>query len=244
MKTTKIFILISLFLGALLLAGLFLFLKQSPSPKVATALKPGQLNFSQSNKLPEPAVPEKPVQTLASTQQISFKIENLNTEDKIKWFIFEDVLKSKNDNDLRLDQDLKKLSLPLHEVLYKKYEALPAEDHNGRGLIVYLIARDLKSNEDADFLKTIYQEAPCLSLADCKGIGLDDPHHSSVNQTTLVYAQMAGLYEIEKQIKENPGVLNNQTYRNRFIQILIQAENFPVAEVQDKARAIRTEFGL
>lgn len=246
MRQTKVFF--SLILGALLTAGLFLFLRNHKStPLEQTELKPSQLDFTQSNELPEKNNKAEKPQHKESSSLISEPqaVQNFSQEEKSQWQIFETLLKTKNDNDPRLDQELKKLSPPFRVALYQKYDLLPPEDHSGRGLIVFLIARNISSQEDIDFLKKIYQETPCLSLANCKSAENNtDPHHSSTDQTTLVYEKLAGLYLIEKQISQNPDLLNNASYRSGTIQVLAQAESYPVPAVHEKARSIRVKYGL
>ena len=252
LKKIKLGLLVRVLFGALLVAGLFfVFRKQS---FMSTGLiKPSQLNFTDSNALPANQIsPLIPVVTSDSTQKISSspagalqnQIAMLSAEDHTQWAVFEDVLKSKNDNDPRLDQALRKLSPPIHALLFEKYQSIPAEQLSQRGLIVYLVARDLNSAEDVDFLKKVYQETPCLSLVDCKAVGPDDPHHSSMNQTTLVIAQLEGLYALDKQLHDHRELLSNSTYRNGVIQILVQAESFPVAVVREKAQSIRLAYEL
>lgn len=245
MKTTKI--LFSFLIGALLIAGLFLFLRSRNHESATNFLKPSQLNFSESNQLPvtNSATEKTNTETLKNQTLASVSHENFSPQEKSQWMIFEDILKTKNDNDSRLDQDLKKTSSRFRKALYEKYTQLPPEDHSRRGLVIYLIGRDASSIEDLQFLKKVYQEPPCLSMADCKSAAVNqDPHHSSVDQTTLVYEQLSGLYLIERQISQNPNLLNDAAARSGFIQILAQAESYPVPAVHEKARAIRIKYGL
>ena len=239
-------------MGALLLAGLFFYSQKTKTRAELVIEKPSQLDFKQSNHIAELKSPTRDqaaesevVSKPSSLHSVVLpKAESLQGEDKNKWLIFQSILQSKNDNDRRLDLDLKKMSPAVHEALYEQYESLPDEEHSGKGLIAYLVARDLETTKDIQFLQKIYQEKPCLSLADCKTLGADDAHLSSVEQTTLIYKQMSALYVIEQQLATEPQRLNNASYRNGIIQILIQAESFPVATVQEKARAIRTKFNL
>ena len=245
MKTTKTFF--SFLIGALLIAGLFLFFRSRNHDSASATLKPSQLNFTEGNQLPSSSKKTSQASFEPSPTEIKspFAHENFSPQEKVQWTIFEDILKTKNDNDPRLDQDLKKISSRFREALYEKYAQLPPEDHSRRGLVVYLIGRDTSSSEDLQFLKKIYQEPPCLSMADCKSSSTNpDPHHSSVDQTTLVYEQLSGLYLIERQISQNPNLLNEASSRSEFIQILAQAESYPVPAVHEKARAIRTKYGL
>lgn len=250
MQQTKKTSILVVFIGALLLAGLFLFSRQQTQIS-SENLKPSQLNFSESNELPTRAVTNSTA-TEATSQKaadqpkpsVSTAISQLQNDDLKKWHVFESILNSKNDNDPRVDQELKQISPNLKAALIEKYASLPAENRNDRGLISFLIARDLNSVADTDFLKKVFEEPPCLSLADCKTIGSDDPHHSGINQTTLNYPQLAALYQIEKRITEHPEILNNPLLREGLVADLRQAEASPVPAVQQKASQIRSRFQL
>lgn len=223
------------------MTGLFLFSKFSSSKNRAD-IKPSQFDFSKKNSRSD----SKPI--IATTPTNAAERLELSThlidENKVKWDVFEDILHTKNDNDPRLDQDLKNLSPEFHMALIEKYSKIPPENRNGKGLIVFLIARDLTGPDDFQFLKSIYEEKPCLSLIDCNKIGNDDPHHAGANQTTLVYPQQVGLFLLEKRLQENPELLNQEGFRNEMTQVLVQAENFPVPAIQEKARALRKKYGL
>ncbi len=244
LKRTKLVFFITLFLGALLIAKLFLF-SDSHSASTSKIKKPSELDFSRSNQLI--AVDSTSPNSTTSTQSsdtISSLIQSFNSEDKLKWNLFKNILLTKNDNDPHLDKELVHLSETFHKALIEKYDLIPAENRNERGLIVFLISRDLHLTEDFQFLKQVYQEAPCLSLENCKTLGIQDPHHNSVNETTLTYPQQAALYQIEKKLIEEPRRLSDINFRNEIIQILIQAENFSVPVIQEKARQLRLKFGL
>jgi len=245
LKTTKI--LFSFLIGALLIAGLFLFFRPGNHDNSSTSLKPSQLNFSESNQLSSssPKHDTPSIAAPASETKSPSLHDNFSAQEKSQWATFEDILKTKNDNDPRLDQDLKKISSRFREALYEKYAQLPPEDHSRRGLVAYLIARNGSSIEDMQFLKKIFQEPPCLSMADCKSAPVNqDPHHTSVDQTTLVYEQLSVLYLLERQISQNPSLLNDAASRSGFIQVLAQAESYPVPTVHEKARALRAKYGL
>lgn len=247
MRPTKIFFL-SL-IGVLLFAGLFVFLRQnnSVSENSTDHLKPSQMNFSQSNLLGKKNLGSETSkhENEPEVKSRTINLENLSAEEKTKWSTFETILKTKNDNDPRLDQEFKKLTPQFRNVLYEKFAQLPPEDHSGRGLIVYLIGREISSAEDMQFLKKIYQEQPCLSLPDCKTApSKNESHHTSTDQTTLVYEQLSALYLIDKKISENPNLLADAAMRSEFIQVLAQAESFPVPVVYEKAKALRAKYAL
>lgn len=221
-------------MGALLVAGLFFFREKNTKP----------INFMKGNQAADQdktsAVAPSSVVKVQSLPQI----QNLSVEDSVKWKTFEEIVKTKNDNDPRMDSQLKKLSPAIHEALFVKYKTVPAEARNERGLIVFLIARDFHSTADMQFLEKVYEESPCLSLSDCQKLSPEDPHHSTMNETTLTYPQQSGLYLIDQQLKEKPQLLSDAAFRSQIIQILIKAENFQVPKIQELARSIRSRYGL
>jgi hypothetical protein len=114
--------------------------------------------------------------------------------------ILEEILDSRNDNDPRLDRELRVLSPAAKELLRAKYMAVPWEKRNDRGTIVYLLGRNLTSTADFRFLQEVVREAPCLSLSDCTksaapSSGTDE--HSQMGMAiTLAYPQIVALQSI------------------------------------------------
>lgn len=234
MQPTKnlLFTLISFL--ALLIAALFYLKKEAP-------LKPAQLNFTQNNKI---APVEKPTEVKAPEAVAPSAPKLFAPPEAAKWMVFEEVLLGKNDNDPRINSELRELSQSTHSALYERYDSIAPENRNGRGLVVFLISRNLKSAVDIDFLKKVYQEQPCLGLDDCKNTGSADPHFSGLNQTTLNYPQLAGLYQIEQQLHDRPALLADPVMKDGILFLLKQAENFPVPQVQQKATEIRKRYNL
>ena len=250
MRTNQlIFILIAF--GALTFVGLRFFANQDLSVSTSqAAIKPSQIDFTQSNKISEPKTVklQSNAEQIAAVQKpVEFKSEieqRFSAFEKKQWAAFNTILKSKNDNDPRLDSDLKKLSQTLSQALMQKYDSLPHEDRGGRGLITFLIARNFATADEADFLKKVFAETPCLSLGNCQTTSEQNPHNSGVDSTTLIYPQQSVLYMIEKQLAENPKRLDNTDYRAGVTQIITQAENYPIASVRDKAKSIKQKFGI
>lgn len=178
---------------------------------------------------------------LQATNKVDIKQEvaKLSLEDQKKWSDFEDIMTSKNDNDPRIDSSLTHLSKPLHDLMIKKYDEIDLENRSERGLVAFLIARDLKSPEDIHFLKKIYQEKPCLSLSNCSESDKDaDPHHSSTNNITLDYPQIAALYKLEAQLIKNPNLINDPAFRA----LLDEAAQFDSPAVKRKAEELIAKY--
>lgn len=236
----------------MLIAGLFLF-ERKPSETVSLKeLKPSQVNFSETNKIKETtsgaesaaAETKSTESSTAVSTKLETAISKLQGNDIKVWQTFEEVLKSKNDNDPRLDKDLKHQSPEVRAALYEKYDTIPAEVRNDRGLIAYMIARDFSSAADLQFMKKVFEEPPCLSLADCKTAMPEDAHHSGENQITQNYPQMATLFQLEKNLTERPQILKDPVQREGAIATLRQAESFAVPIVSQKAQQIRARFQL
>lgn len=215
----------------------------------AALLKPSQLDFSQSNQLQEPATISGRVQAETAVNEAADSTEPaavtiLSETEKKMWLNLEEILKSKNDSDPRV-KDLTNLSADFRKALTNKYASLKMEDRNGRGFIVFLISKDLKSVSDLEFLQKVYQEQPCLSLENCAVTSRDDhPHNSGVDQTTMNYPQLVALYQLDKQLTAKPELINDPAMRAGILATLRQAESFPVPAVHDRAEQIRKKYNL
>lgn len=230
------------------MAGLF-FIWGKKKSEGASLLKPSQLDFSQGNQLQEPMAAQSQAQTEQVSTEANSATESVmpstlpEPEQKL-WAVVDAILKSKNDSDPRVN-DLKNLSAEFRKALTDKYASLKMEDRNGRGFILFLIAKDLKSASDLEFLQKVYQEQPCLSLENCAVTSRDDnPHNSGIDQTTMNYPQLVVLYQLDKQLEAKPELLNDPAMRAGILATLKQAESFPVPSVHDRAEQIRKKYNL
>jgi hypothetical protein len=115
----------------------------------------------------------------------------------------EDILRSKNDNDPRLDRDFNALSPEAKRLFRRKYAEILPERHNERGTIVYLLGRNLDSAEDWAFLRGVVSEPPCLSLNDCsKESKPEGGHNESGVAVTLAYPSLVALKQAERVLEE------------------------------------------
>jgi len=237
-------VLITIGLGiALLLAGLFLFKSYNKDASAPHGLqKPSQMTFTQGNRFSEDfnATPDTPEESAV----VSAEAPALADDEKAAWQALEEILNSKNDNDPRLDKQLSQLSPEFHKAIFSKYESLKPEDRNGRGTLVFLVARDLKDTADIEFLQKVYEENPCLNMRDCSAQPDEDPQDSGFQQTSLNYPQLAGLYQIDAALSKRPSLLNNPQIRAGIYSLLKTAENFPAPQVHAKAQQIREKYGL
>ncbi len=125
--------------------------------------------------------------------------------------IFDEIVRSRNDNDPRLDQELRNLSPEVQAALREKYQALPPESRNSRGLVVFLLGRGVRTPSVVNlaFFKTVLAEPECLSLADClrpseRGAG-DAASESQAEMglaVTLTYPQRMALRMIERSLRD------------------------------------------
>ena len=123
------------------------------------------------------------------------------TLDKLK--TLEDILRSKNDNDPRLDHDFNDLSPETKRLFRKKYREIPAEKRNERGTIVYLLGKNLRSREDWEFFRRVALEPPCLSLADCsKKPAPGSDEEATGDEVTLAYPSLVALRQAGRAAEE------------------------------------------
>lgn len=109
--------------------------------------------------------------------------------------VLNEILASQNDNDPRMDSELKKLNSEAKLALREKYSQLPETQRNARGTIVFLIGRNLAEPSDYQFLKQVVAESPCLGLADCSQPMLQGSadHEDNGLGVVLDYPQLTAL---------------------------------------------------
>lgn len=168
----------------------------------------------------------------------------LSPEDQKKWEDLQEILVSRNDNDPRIDKEFKNLSDQMHRTLQAQYHEFPLENRNQRGLIAFLIARDLKDTDDLEFLKKIYQEAPCLSLENCGSRTSSDPHLSGIDESSMNYPQLVSLYQLEAKLRTKPELFLDGSMKDYAREVIEQALRFPVSSVQKKAAEIQSTYQL
>jgi hypothetical protein len=114
----------------------------------------------------------------------------------------EDILRSRNDNDPRLDSDFNSLSPETRRLFRRKYRELPRERRNERGTVVYLLGRNLRAPEDWAFLREVAAEPPCLSLSDCsKRPPPGGGEEAAGDEVTLAYPSLVALKQAEHALE-------------------------------------------
>ena len=181
-------------------------------------------NSTEKLKTPKPITANPlPTPLAAATPEDQHKYETLN-----------EILLAKNDNDPRLDTELRKLSPGAKDLFRTRYDSLNPELRNERGTVVYLLGRNLSSKEDVEFLRKVLEETPCRSLADCQRnpdrVAGADEHLEAANETTLAYPQIVALKSLEGYLSRpdaDPKVANEalrklQTAQSSSIPVVAQ----------------------
>ena len=137
----------------------------------------------------------------------SVNLIGLSPEAQTQLKTVDEILRTRNDNDPRMDTVLRQLLPHTKTALLAKYQSLPPEDRNGRGTIAFLVGRNIKTERDLEFLKEVLNEAPCLSLANCSrepsARDSHEAHLESGANVTLAYPQLVALHAIEKYLGEH-----------------------------------------
>ena len=172
------------------------------------------------------------------------KIE-LSTATREKLRVLDEILRSKNDNDPRLDTQFKNLTADAKTALRARYGELKLEDRNGRGTIVFLLGREMTDPADVTFMTEVLREKPCLSLSDC---GSDtrsssEPHADATVEVTLAYPQYVALRSIDQLLRSFPERANNPAYAEEVRRAIQEGRASPipaiVAKADDLARRIK-----
>ncbi len=169
-------------------------------------------------------------------------VSSLTPADQQKMKALDEIFTSKNDNDPRIDTELKNFTPEMKSALLAKYAAIPAERRNEKGTIAFLIGREINSKADVDFLKGILMEKPCLSLGDCNQppaphTGADD-HYEATNETTARYPQLVSIRALNhryEELMQDPKA--NATLIQQIIEALREAQNSPDPKIADEAKA-------
>ena len=111
----------------------------------------------------------------------------------------EEILRSRNDNDPRLDRDFQGLSPEAKARFREKYASIPRERRNERGTVVYLLGRNLDRPEDWEFMRAVAAEEPCLSLADCAKPSNGGPGEG--DDVTLAYPSLVALHQAARALE-------------------------------------------
>ncbi len=158
--------------------------------------------------------------------------------------VLEEVLNSKNDNDLRLDSEFIEISEELREALIETYKSMPKESLNERGTVVFLLGKEIKSEKDVEFFQELITEAPCLSLSDCsKESTLENPgdeHLAESQETTLIYPQLMALRLVSSGYEHT----KNAALKEKIKEFFQTAEQSPSEYISEEAHRLAFEAGI
>ncbi len=180
-----------------------------------------------------------------------FSPDSFSPEVQTKLAVLDQILKSKNDNDPRLDTEFRNLTPEMKAALEQKYAEMVPEDRNGRGTIVFLLGREMNSPEDLEFMKQVLSEPPCLSLANCgkemqASRGGDEDSTLGVS-TTLAYPQEMAIAWLEKKVMAAGANGLTREMSDAAWKVIEAAKGSPVdsvsrraAEIERKLRAARS----
>lgn len=184
-----------------------------------------------------------PAVVVASPAIQATALSSLTPREKEQLQILAEIFKSKNDNDPRMDQDLKNLSEPLKAALRKQYSETKMESRNERGTIAFLIGRELSDGRgsltDVEFLKNVLLEKPCMNLLDCSkpaaSVTAEEQHLEGIHETTAHYPQLMDLRYLKLALNGS-----NLSPENRaaVLAALEAARNSPNARVAQEAQTI------
>lgn len=170
--------------------------------------------FRSVNASPKPGEPPLVASEPTTEPSVSYDESHMTPEAKKQILIMDEVFQAHNDNDPRLDQELKVLSPEVRGAFHAKYRKLPPEKRNERGTLVFLLGRNLENPADFAFFREVLSEAPCLSLSDCSK-SADRPetqgahdaeheHREAATATTLNYPSLTALKSLERELKLEP----------------------------------------
>lgn len=195
-------------------------------PAASANSPPGSSSETLSTATPMPTLPSPTPQSVSLTD-----------DDRRQVAVLEQILKSRDDNDPRMDTELRNLSPQAKIELRNKYIAMSAESRNERGTIVFVLGREMKTSEDAAFLASVVAEPPCLSMQDC-GRRPDAPvdeHAAMANEVSLVYPQLVAVKSFERVLKS--GDLSTEV-KKAAIEALQRAERSENSKVSQSAQGV------
>jgi TolA-binding protein len=152
--------------------------------------------------------------------------------------LLEEILRSRNDNDPRLDTAFNDLSPQAKNLFRRKYRQLPAEGRNELGTVVYLLGRNLKTAEDWAFMRDVVTEPPCLSLTNCsvEAAAGADSHVATGTEITLSYPAVMALKRAERVLQAGGGDAA------QALQLIAAGKNSRAKTVSDMAARMEQRY--
>jgi hypothetical protein len=181
-------------IALLILSGAIIFWKAQPKALSAQTLSPPQPTNSLSSQ------PSAHTTDAVKGAELSLPAHSPSEKElNRKVQILKEIFTAHNDNDPRLDQEFNRLT-PEEKLGFEKlYLQLPAEKLNDRGILVLILARNLETAQDFDFMDRLFREPTCLSLVDCRRppSTQTDDHGELSSPVTLNYPQLVALEKLK-----------------------------------------------
>lgn len=223
-------ILLALAIG-ITIAGLYLSRQIYQAESGQEVKLPPVLDSVVSKESTTPIPGQKNIPDVAVSEQDRKQLSTLN-----------EILSSRNDNDMRLDTDLKVLSAGAKSLLRKRYQEIRPESRNDRGTIVFLLGRNITSEEDIGFMDQVLNELPCRSLANCREDippQTDDHGHGEMGlEVTLAYPQIYALKGLERVLDRGS---NDLLYANAM-DSLRRAKASSTPKIAEMARELEQKY--
>ncbi|MGZ3685662.1 MAG: hypothetical protein ACXVB9_11465 [Bdellovibrionota bacterium] len=183
------------------------------------------------------SAPEQPSSSPTAEKTVAPEI---NEHDRAQVTTLENVLASHNDNDMRLDTELKVLDEGAKKLFQQKYEQISPEKRNQRGTVVFLLGRNLTHESDIAFMGKVLAEPPCRSMQNCAS---DPPHSGDVHgdnavEASLAYPQLVALKSLERVLESG----NSNPRFQQCMETVHKATQSPVAIVANLARVIEAKY--
>jgi hypothetical protein len=210
--------------------------KQDQAPKDQTAAQESApaRNIAAEATTPVPTAPIGHIEGKFLSKKFDVSRYSLETQGKLKTLA--EIMGSKNDNDPRLDTDLKNLTEQDKVALKDFYSDLKLESLNERGTVVFLMGRSIQGPEDLDYMKDVLAEDPCMSLDNCTSKNVaKDTHLDSMDETTMSYPQQIALESISRYTQSRTMAELSANDKLHLIQAIQEAKRSPIYTIQRKA---------
>jgi hypothetical protein len=135
------------------------------------------------------------------------KESSLDPNDRVsaKVAILSQVLKDQADNDPRVDKELSRLNQKERLDFRAKYRSLKPEALKNRGLIVYLLGRNIVTQGDLDFMAEVLNERGCLSLSNC-AVTDGNTFSESALATQLSFPKLMAIAALKAKLSSHPSI--------------------------------------
>lgn len=173
----------------------------SPKPTSTLELLPSDPSIRVNTEIFGPPLASYPAREDGGDAYPAF----MDVRDEKRFDLLLKILEKKRDNDPRLDREFKSLSPALKSAIKEEFFLRQPEERNAKGTLVFLIGRELNSEDDISFLQAVLNEEPCLSLKKCNtpSDGVDS-HESGATEVTLAYPQRVALLSLERALRKQP----------------------------------------